>query len=369
MEAGYDFLLVRRQFRDNLARYSGLFLVVMGAVLLTVSVAYFAYTQRARSELDSLNYAVSAPGVLTQPTAESAVVKLPVSPAKVESLTLTTVSTVVQPLSGVEPVASVEAISAVQGELAQARESLATIGAIEPSATDTSQVDTTSAIKEPLLQLPLWAIAQQSLYPGEALRASVWSNPLTYEPTSYIEELILGQFKPIDTDQIAAPGTLPAPTRIIIPSIDVDSEVSGLKIMDLGDSRAYETPKNTVGHIPESVNVGEMGSAWFFGHLESPIMNEGAVFYNLPKIPALLRNGEEVYVIVENGEGAYLYKITEAIVVGQDELKIDYQVLQELKPQYAQLEPGGANLHLVACVPRWDYSRRLVVSGTLVGVQ
>ena len=364
MEAGYDYLLVRKQFHNNLLRYSGLFLLVFSAVLLTVSVAYFVYTQQARSNLDNLNYAVPASLITTQPVVESTTVGLPVSSAKVGSQSVTTVSTGVQAVSGVKPVTGVETVSAVQGELAQARESVAT----ESVATETSQATAISDIQQPLLQLPIWAIAQQQLYPGEALRASVWSNPLVYEPTSYIETRILGQFKPIGLDQIAAPGTLLAPTRITIPSIDVESKVSALQIMNLGDSRAYETPKNTVGHIPQSVNAGEMGSAWFFGHLESPIMNEGAVFYNLPKIPGLLRNGEQVYVIVEAGESAYLYKITEAIVVGQDELKLNYQALKDLKPQYAQLEPGGANLHLVACVPRWDYSRRLVVSGTLVGI-
>ena len=341
MEAGYDYLLVRRQFSNAVLRYSGYFFMGVGAILLIASIAYFGYTRWARSELSGLNFAVSSPVITNQPVTV-------VAPAGLAQVG-------VQPLTITTP--AVLPISTGLGELAKARES----SALTQAGTAGSQ---------PLsLLIPATVIAQQSLYPGEILRASTWSNPLAYEPSSYVETLLLGQFKPVDLTSVPARGTLAAPTRIIIPSIDVDSQVDSLQIMNLGDSRAYETPKNTVGHIPQSFNAGEKGSAWFFGHLESPIMNEGAVFYNLPKIPSLLRNGEEVHVIIENGNGAYLYKITEAIVVNQDELQLDYQALKELKPQYANLEPGSANIHLVACVPRWDYSRRLVVSGTLVGVQ
>ena len=338
MEAGYDYLLVRRQFSNAVLRYSGYFCMAVGAILLIASIGYLGYTRWARAELSGLNFAV-------QPVTKGVAVVAPAS--------LTQVG--VQPLTITTP--AVQPISTGLGELAKARES----SALNQAGTAGSQ--------QLSLQIPATAIAQQSLYPGEILRASTWSNPLAYEPSSYVETLLLGQFKPVDLASIPGRGTLAAPIRIIIPSIDVDSQVDGLQIMNLGDSRAYETPKNTVGHIPQSFNAGEKGSAWFFGHLESPIMNEGAVFYNLPKIPSLLRNGEEVHVIIESGDSAYLYKITEAIVVNQDELQLDYQALKELKPQYANLEPGSANIHLVACVPRWDYSRRLVVSGTLVGVQ
>ena len=48
--------------------------------------------------------------------------------------------------------------------------------------------------------------------------------------------------------------------RIRIPIINVDSEVGELEILDLGDSRAYETPKGIVGHLPKTPNPGEMGN-------------------------------------------------------------------------------------------------------------
>ena len=56
--------------------------------------------------------------------------------------------------------------------------------------------------------------------------------------------------------------------RILIPVLNVDSTVNELGIIDLGDSKEYETPDNTVGHIPETADPGEIGNGWFFGHLE-----------------------------------------------------------------------------------------------------
>ena len=162
-------------------------------------------------------------------------------------------------------------------------------------------------------------------------------------------------FRPLDPITIPAKGTLDSPTRIIIPSIGVDSKVASLQIMDLGNSRAYETPKHVVGHIPELANPGERGSTWLFGHLESPIAGEGNVFYNLPKIPDLLRKGRDVYVVLYSGSTSFLYRVTETRVVHQDDMKL--------------YDLGGPNVHLVACVPRLVYDHRIVVTGELVGIR
>ena len=199
------------------------------------------------------------------------------------------------------------------------------------------------------------AIAAQHPYPGEAIKATYWSNPLEYEPASYVESSLIQGFVALDPSQLMTLGTLPAPTRIIIPSIGVDSDVMGLEILDLGDSRAYDTPKHVVGHIPQSANPGERGSTWLFGHLESPIAREGNVFYNLPKVPDLLRKGQEVYTIVENGTSSYLYRITETKVIHQDDIQL--------------FDSGGPLVHMVVCVPRFVYDHRLIVTGELVGIR
>ena len=141
------------------------------------------------------------------------------------------------------------------------------------------------------------AIDSEELYPGDALDPRHWSNPLAYEPMSYIEEALLTGFTPVELDDLAYDGIYPAATRLMVPSIGIDSSVDELEILELGGSRAYETPSNTIGHIPETANAGERGSSWFFGHTESPIGGEGSVFFNLGDIAEKLRNGEEVFIV------------------------------------------------------------------------
>jgi LPXTG-site transpeptidase (sortase) family protein len=199
------------------------------------------------------------------------------------------------------------------------------------------------------------AILGQQVYPGQALSPPFWGNPLAAEEPSSTEASLIQDFRLLDSSMAVPVGTLSGPTRIFIPSIGVNSKVDSLKILDLGDSRAYETPKHVVGHIPQTANPGEAGSVWLFGHLESPIQGEGNVFSNLPQIPDLLRKGENVYAVVENGQDSYLYRITETKVVHQDDL--------------AMYDTGESTIHLVTCVPRWVYDHRLIVTGQLVGVK
>ena len=134
--------------------------------------------------------------------------------------------------------------------------------------------------------------------------------------------------------------------------MEIDSTVIELSIQDLGDRRAYQTPSNAVGHIPETSDAGENGEGWFFGHTESPILDEGSVFFNLQQVPGLLRNGEEVRVITGNGTEEFLYRVTGTRVVHEDDL--------------ALTAGGGPQIHLVSCVPRLVYDHRLIVDAELI---
>ena len=357
MEIGYDHLLMRSRVQQRFIRASAIFLVASGAILLSAGMAYFVYAHQARSGLDKYNVSIAQ----TIPQASD----LDVAAAS---------GTVGLQLGGGDIGAPL--VTDDIGDIL--------VGLVEPQSEvpplstrveDAPLVNPVIPLSEPAgpegiaPQISPSAIAGQQPYPGEAIRATYWSDPLRYEPLSYVESNLIQGFKPVDQANLPALGTLPSPTRITIPTIGVDSQVAGLRIVDLGDSRAYETPKHVVGHIPQLANPGEKGDAWFFGHLESPIAREGNVFYDLPKIPGKLRKGEEVYVIVESDATSYLYRITEAFAVHQDDLTMDYEILRELKPEYAQLDPNGANIHLVACVPRLVYDHRLVVSGVLVGTR
>lgn len=197
--------------------------------------------------------------------------------------------------------------------------------------------------------------ALQRLYPGEALPAQHWGNPWAYSPPDPEEVALLQGFLPVDYATLPPPGTLAPSTRILIPAINLDSEVQGLEILDLGNSRQYETPKNVVGHIPETASPGETATGWYFGHLESPIRGEGSVFRNLPKVPSLLERGEPVYVVQESPDGKYLYQVTKTEVIPQEELQL-YNV-------------GDPSIVLVVCVPKLTYDHRLLVTATLVGIQ
>lgn len=166
--------------------------------------------------------------------------------------------------------------------------------------------------------------------------------------------LIMG-FQPVDPDNIPAKHALSKAVRIIIPSIDLDSPIEEVQIKDLGDSRQYETPKQVVGHIPETANAGESGTAWFFGHLNSPIQGEGSVFRDLPELSLMLKRGDEVYAILEGESGAFLYRLTWPELLPENELRL--------------YDTGEPTLRLVTCVPDLYYNYRLVIWGELVGVR
>lgn len=184
---------------------------------------------------------------------------------------------------------------------------------------------------------------------------SLWTDPFSYEPVSLRTQVDIQTFDPITNFDSAALGSRAGATRISLPDLRIESTVQELSILDLGNSRAYTTPANTVGHIPDSANPGEAGGAWFFGHLESPLLGEGSVFYDLPLIAEKLRNGEEIHAITDNGNQKYLYRITSTRVVHQDDLELE--------------QSDQATINLVTCVPKLVYDHRLIVTGQLVGMQ
>jgi LPXTG-site transpeptidase (sortase) family protein len=353
MEAGYDYLLLRSQFEQRFFRASGILLAIAGAVLLSAGIAYFTYAHIARSDLAQMNVSVAStipqygsenvlvvpdPAVSSPPAAMGGgpEITLPILPMEQDIVGRPRVP---------EPIPTERSVSLDRPE---------TVTVVQAEDVILPRVPPPAAIEtQPIVSSS--AIAAQRLFPEDAIKATYWSNPMEYEPPSYVEASLIQGFEPIGPNELALPGSLPGPTKIIIPAIGIDSEVIGLKIMQLGDSRAYETPKHVVGHIPETSNPGEKGSSWYFGHLESPIAGEGNVFYNLPKIPDILRKGQDVYVVVENGEASYLYRITETRVVHKNDMQL--------------YDTDGPTIHLVTCVPRFVYDHRLVATGELVGVR
>jgi LPXTG-site transpeptidase (sortase) family protein len=355
MEAGYDYLLLRGRLKRRFFNVSGIFVFVFGAMLLATSGAYYGYAAKAHADLDSLNVtlpeaAVKIGGGLGS---QGSIAEILIDHGQEGLYSLSIPGLPEGQSSNQAGAPMVQGPGGVTtGSTDGADASKVTVGAASAEAGE-DPVSASGPSSTPRLVMPASVISNQQLFPGESLQASFWSNPLSYESASYRERILLQGFNPVDLNQGLAVDSGSPATRLIIPSIDVDSRVDELAILDLGGSRAYETPANTVGHIPKTANAGEAGSGWFFGHTESPIQGEGSVFLNLSKIPGKLQNGEDVFVVTSNGERQYLYRVTSTQVVPQEEM--------------ALYETGKATIHLVSCVPRLVYDYRLIVTGELIG--
>ena len=197
-----------------------------------------------------------------------------------------------------------------------------------------------------------------SIYPGSLVPALAWTDPrwadVDYEGYSSSLE---GFTSPAASGLPAKPGELSPPALIQIPAIGLSSAVKELGVVDYGDALSWETPKDIVGHIPTTPNPGAQGNVYLFGHLQSPVRGEGSVFRNLANVPDLLRKGEKVYVVLRNEDGAeFLYRITETSVVHQDDFAVT-------------ASPEEAVITMVACVPKFVYDHRLLVTAKLVGAR
>ena len=346
----------------------GIAMVGVGVLLLTVVSGYFAYAANARSQLGDLNYAVAAQpaqSTLANPsTPPNATLASSSSAAAMSSAPLLS-NPAVAPAQGATTGASA-ATSSGSAAVNRPVSAGSQAAAVSPSQSSnptgtTAPTEPTSPANQEDTALPLSSYT--ALYPALHIHPKFWAQPLwaggepyLYNPDGRGSGLPDG-FRAVSAmDDALLRGSGSATARIAIPLIDVDSETQELAILNFGDSRAYETPKNLVGHIPQSPNPGERGNAWYFGHLESPIRGEGNVFQRLPEIPALLRDGDDVFVELESEDGSiFLYKTTRTEVMHQDELEF--------------YGANVAQLTLVACVPRLVYDHRIVVTAELVAIK
>ncbi len=285
-------------------------LVAGGLLLLVGSILYYVYGFWAHSRLDELNVVANPPGSI---------------PAEAQ-------------LTGFTPVPT--------GGGASFR-------APQPGDADASPSEV-FATPTPVQSQTLPAV-YEVIFPGLLIHPKYWAEPLWAGADLRPATGLPPGYAAVPPNGVPVNSAAAVATRMRIPIISVDTTVNELGIVDLGDSRAYETPKNTVGHIPQTVNPGQPGNGWFFGHLESPVRGEGNVFFHLPKIPAHLENGEPVYIILETENRDYLYLVSETKVVHQHDLRL-----------YDSEQP---TITLVTCVPRLLYDRRLLVTAKLVGAR
>ena len=330
-------------------------MIVVGAVVLAALGSYVGYGAYGRSNLDDLNFNVAE--------VERVTVARPVGDSGVE-VSEETVGERAEVTNIEEPGVAV-ADGPDAGTPKVGTPDVAKSDAVSPA----EDVDATIALQQDPADAPAATIASTgaparryaAMYTGADLHPKYWHEPLR-AGTDIRAVLGLPEgFEAASADdyrRFAEPKTVAHGLRI--PSIDVESAVNELAILDLGDSREYETPDNTVGHIPDTADPGELGNGWFFGHLESPFAGEGNVFQRLPEIPQLLKHFSEVgegavYVVVESNSGEYLYEVVATQVMHADDLRL--------------YETDGVYITLVTCVPRLDYSHRLLVTAKLVGVR
>ena len=354
MEAGYDYTLLHpsgRRRRHNKAL--GVFFIVLGVTLLIMTGAYYAYGATAYADLASLNTSLPQPASDGSGTAAS---QDPSGPPKQELA-----MTAAQEQAGAEsPAKSVkEGTTGTGAETAAgAGRSLTKNDGGSPveARPDVLKAERVAAI--PVFQPEAEAVVEGKRPVSEEMTAEptapkFWIDTSSHEAASPEIKALVESFTPIDADGAFALGSRMASTRLSVPSAGIDATVVELEVAELDGVRSYQTPDKTAGHIPETANAGEVGSAWFFGHTETPIMREGSVFFNLVEIPELIKEGRDVFAIAESEEGQYLYRLASSQVVHEDDIRL--------------YDSGGATIHLVSCVPRLVYDHRLIVSGELIG--
>ena len=334
-------------------------MIAIGLLLLAAAGTYFQFSQSNKSKLDDLNASISS---------QPAMPELP--PGQVEVRGAMTDDGVFEPIKDVVKAANEDTDDGANSQQVSPT-SAPSLPSPLPAAQAAVQTPAATAVvsetapkssgdDEPVVvpNVASLVASYNSIYPGYQMHPKYWDRPLSAGSDPYSYGIIRrpdGFVRLSATDGLPK-GAAPDATKIHIPSIGVDSEITNLAIINLGDSSQYETPKHVVGRIPQTSNPGEVGNTWLFGHLESPIKGEGNVFRRLPEIPGLLNAGDDVYVSLFNEDGdEYLYHVTETQVVYQDDL--------------ALYETDDSTITLVACVPRLVYDHRILVTGKLVGVK
>lgn len=191
-----------------------------------------------------------------------------------------------------------------------------------------------------------------NLYPGDQLNPKYWAEPEWAGSDPFGGPTIPDNFVPVlSTDIFRDFNPTAEAIRIRIPAINLSSSVAELGIVDLGDQRSYQTPNNTVGHIPSTASPGQQGSGWFFGHLESFVAREGSIFRHLPEITELIKQ-DPVDVYLETPDAEYIYRVTGTSQIHQSELKLS--------------STSDAQITLVTCWPPRIYDQRVLVDATLI---
>ena len=139
-------------------------------------------------------------------------------------------------------------------------------------------------------------------------------------------------------------------TRLVIPSIELESAVVPAALVERDGVTTWDVPKFVAGHAEGSAGAGEPGNAVLIGHVTS--LTLGHVFEDLDKI----RSGDIVEIFSDTSR--FEYRVTDVRDVQRTEVAV--------------LDPTSApTLTLITCTGQWlptvhDYTQRVVVQAKLV---
>ena len=158
----------------------------------------------------------------------------------------------------------------------------------------------------------------------------------------------------VSTTTRPSANVLPAPrdnaiTRLVIPSIGLDTDVAPAGLVEHDGASSWDVPKFVAGHAEGSAGAGEPGNAVLIGHVTS--LTLGNVFEHLNEVSV----GDLVYVY--SVADHFTYRVTDA----RDVARTDVGVLDRTE------EPS---VTLITCSGLWlpsvrDYTERRVVRGQL----
>ena len=322
----------------------GFAFVVVGAVLLVLVGGYYLYGVWAKADIDSYT------SERARPVPKGPAPPLPAATAIVPAGTTPTAKSAAQPAEAAPaPTAvSVEPVPATTPETT----SVAPTPAADASGERTGPSGLTRTLGSEATPAPAQKTPVATPTPDYA--AIVERDLQGVIDASRTEAL---KYAPVSSTQLlAASSSLPA-VRIRIPVVGIDSDIKELEVIDNGDSRAWETPKHIVGHIPTTGLPGDSEHGWYFGHLESPLAGEGNVFGRLPDLAELFTSREDspFYVFLESEDLKFAYQIYRTQIIHSDD--------------FALQDSGESDITLVTCYPRLTYDYRLLVTAALVGVR
>lgn len=157
---------------------------------------------------------------------------------------------------------------------------------------------------------------------------------------------VAGDERPTPASAVAGVSLGGLPTRVVIPSAGVDTQVSEVGVTFRDGRAVWETAWRSAGHHIDSAMPGQPGNMVITGHVSVADSSNVAVFRHLADV------GEGDIVEVYSGEKLYRYSVSKVIIVPPSAVKLLRSNME-------------STLTLVTCTP--DLKNRLLVVGTLVG--